>query len=607
MWPFSLTKMLVPLITAAVLLTLLEAEEYFQLPDTGDRPPFVTSPGICLRELECPETQFCTLEMPIAAESFVCRDRLGLGEECDTARTYQCKDGLFCRQMSGAYYGTCAEQISLGGSCGEDGMLSCAGNMTSCRPSDNRCALMETASIGQTCTGNEDCQQSRGHYCQAGVCALKKPTGAACGVDGSEDECEGLCVTGGNPNHAGVCAPAQLEGGMCREDRHCKQPFPLYARTDRLVCNRPRSDVGMCVRASRLILSLGATCNPSLDTCDSERDLGCRWAASIKRYVCQHKKVRRAYCTPGSPFSNCYPSKEEKCVKGREYPGFGFLEFNGFYGCRSEELLSPGFPCTATSRGGCLAGSTCELIPGVQRNDDPYDHPTRYCVRTVGIGESCANKFSTKCDANLSCVTGLCVVSGSPVPSARMSTHADLSGDCSELPCIPWTIPSTINSSDPSSPCYCELPSVIVEEGQECIELPLVNRLCATGLVCRRNNEGTGSLLCRKPALYGAKCGSEDDCEETLRCDQEYCYDPTVTAPVGLRCDPAAGAGTNRCTVAPSLYDDHWTTSLRCLPKGTGFICQRTARLYEKCDKLLNIGCIDGAVCSCYGVCMPPS
>lgn len=622
--------MFISFFITTLLLAVAQAQKSATPPNTAVRPPYITSPGVCIREVDCPATQYCTFDLVRLEESYICKDRIKLGQQCSVRFGEQrlgspCLNGLYCSFMSGGSGPTCAKQIPLGGTCDRVNRRSCLGRLTVCRQSDSRCVLQGTGTVGQQCSENIDCQQARGLYCQAGTCARRKPTGAVCGMEGSFDECRGLCATSGETSGGvGVCAPAQPEGGLCRNDRHCKQP--LQPGAEQLVCNMPSGNVGRCIRGSRLIKSLGAACKPSFDRCDTMRGLVCHWTVSSKRYVCQQRisardvnVQRRAYCTPGSPLSTCTTgSVPTSCAKDTQ-TNIRRAAYKGFFGCTREQIIPPGLPCTTATYSVCAAGSLCELVPDVRKVDIDFApvFPTRFCVRTVGLGASCANKFSARCGANLACVAGRCVASTSPTPTAVVNTHADLRVDCSELPCVPGAVCPTPDPSGAFTFRACAIRTRVMQEHEVCFDSALVRRSCAPGLICRPNNRGLGLLLCRKPAPIGAICRFDTDCESNLQCifvieavslsATRFCYDPSLTPPIGQTCDPKATLKTNRCIIAPTLFNPSIYMELRCLPKGLGFVCQRAARLFQLCDPQLNIACIDGAVCSSYGVCVPPS
>lgn len=490
--------------------------------------------------------------------------------------------------------------------------------------------MLDTGFEGDPCNSSEDCQHERGFYCkEGGTCARRKPAGALCGVHTSSDECDGVCIASGAPGTSGVCVPAQLEGGVCRADWHCKQVLGRLPTTEQLVCNTLDGNVGKCVPQTRLIRLLGVKCNPSFDRCDARRGLACLWAASSKQYVCQQRVTTphsSVFCTPGSPLSVCRPltGHPHTC---RQEPGRGrpqpLLPIMVFFACFRTDIIPLGRACSTSLYGVCEGNNACVFVSGVKYPKSSFDFlpPTRFCVQTVGIGASCTDKFTTRCDTNLACVNGRCIPTSSPAPPSPLGyteyTHADINMDCSELPCVPGTVcVKPVESFGPSAVPVCKVPSRVMKAGEPCFETALISRICAPGLICSQNNKGSGLLRCRKPAPVGAFCKTDDACEANLKCSPTSrtspligrCYDPALTLPIGASCNLNTGLKAKRCVLASIPNPTgNFVVELRCLPKATGFFCQRVALLYELCNSQFNIACVDGAVCSTYGVCLPPS
>lgn len=598
------------------LFDAMRAQEAGSGLTTADSPTLITSPRTCLSNLECPASQYC--DTGLSGALSICLKRLGVGQRCDLGED-SCKDGLHCTLLRPAFERFCTRQAPPPELCDLTKVRPCSSNNTTCRRTDNQCGR-ETGFAGDKCRVDVigECQQDRGFYCNSGegACTRRKPTGAVCGLGGSNYDCEGFCATG---SPTGTCAPTQEEGGLCLEDYHCKRLLFPPPRTDQLMCNIPRGRVGRCIRESRLIRVLGVACNPSFDRCDARRGLGCRWTASEKRFVCQQRAAPGDlrllnYCTPGSPFSTCLPRTgiPVLCRQGSGLDIHGNAVVNYFSCQRRLQVVRPGRSCSTSYYSTCGANSTCERVEGVllEKVYHGPSTPLRFCVHTVGIGASCSNKFYIKCAANLTCVAGRCVASSSSTPARVKNTHAGVNVDCSKLPCIPGAVCTKIEGPfAASAPSRCMLPTRIMKEGQHCFDTALAKRSCAAGLICAQNTKGYGLLVCRKPGQLDAVCVGDDACQGNLKCAPSgRCYDPNLALPLGASCNPRAGPNAKRCISGP-VQDVDRVVQLesQCLPKGKGFACQIALPLFAQCDLRANINCADGAVCSSFSVCMPQS
>lgn len=616
-------------LATALFMSATRGQDATSPADVMGRPTLITSPRTCLREVECAASQYC--DMGASERLFTCQARGAAGDRCVNVFGSECLDGLYCGFVAGAtFQPSCARQIPLGGACEQTAVRPCAGNDTICRRVDDTCAPFETGFAGEPCAADRDCQQDRGFYCMQGTCAAKKLPGAPCGQGSSNNECLGLCARGGTESSTGTCAPTQAENRPCREDAHCNRLFNNPSRAAALICNVPRGDVGRCVRETALIRVLGAPCTPSLDLCDARRGLSCRRAGPAGGFVCQQAAVARdsgvaRYCTPGSSLSTCRAlSGIPLSCRRDEGPDLIRLQFMGYFACiRRLQVVPLGRACHKPSFATCASGTSCQLIPGVRGvggfRQTPI--PPRFCVRTVGLGASCADKFSTMCAPDLACNGRRCVPSGpasSPPPAAGVEvTHVDVGVDCSQLPCVPGAVCATPEGAAASAPRECVLPTRVRGEGQLCFDTALARRVCAPGLICAQNTQGHGLLACRKPGPLGAVCQNDDECRGNLKCGpfpitsppHRRCYNPALTLPLGASCDPAAPLTAPRCvlTTVQRQFIGNIDFELRCLPKANAFACQRVALLFQQCDPLLNITCISGAVCSSYGVCIPPS
>lgn len=124
-------------------------------------------------------------------------------------------------------------------------------------------------------------------------------------------------------------------------------------------------------------------------------------------------------------------------------------------------------------------------------------------------------------------------------------------------------------------------------------------------MTCSQNRNGLGLHLCRKKSDDAEPCIRDEDCMPPLKCNGSYpyrqCYNPKLTLSFGQSCNPDAKASKKRCIIADDGY------SLGCLPKNKGYVCQKMADMYERCDVRKNVGCspFSKTLCSNDGVCVP--
>lgn len=127
--------------------------------------------------------------------------------------------------------------------------------------------------------------------------------------------------------------------------------------------------------------------------------------------------------------------------------------------------------------------------------------------------------------------------------------------------------------------------------------------------MCMLNERGRGLARCRKPFQVGTTCKTDDQCQGKLKCSSEgggatgRCYNEKVSVPLGAPCNVSASATEKQCTVAKLNGSEKKTY---CLRKGSEFVCQFGASLYQRCSPKNNVGCgSSGTVCGKYSVCMP--
>lgn len=424
----------------------------------------ITSPKACVSNLDCSPTSFCKF-----SELTRCVTRKDINQECGS--THECKDDLFCKFRKEFGTSVCQKKLPMDASCDPHYYGTCAGSAV-CSLSAKKCTT-SSGQVGASCEFNSDCRD--GMYCSSrgNHCMLKKNSGTNCMPYGTDNKCEGFC-SGAFPNSAfGICIQAQKEGQPCRSDDHCKGENSREGETVGLICNTPSTmNAGLCILESKLLKRLGMGCNPKRDHCDFRRGLSCHFDKVQKRFVCHqgYADDTESYCTPGNRLGECKHNKVPMVCKRDDYSGvFRCVE-------RKDEIIPRGLNCR---RGVCENGTSCEEVTGILRwayKGPPA--PSRFCVKVIGFGEKCDNKFRTQCTNGFKCANGKCV-KGSPRRDLDHS-HADLWTSCVKLPCVPGLkcklSKDPLYRSAPKRP-LCLLPEQIMQYGFKCYNDGLVTRV----------------------------------------------------------------------------------------------------------------------------------
>lgn len=401
----------------------------------------ITSANTCVRDADCKEGyEYCD-------DNYQCRLRLNRNATCRSS--YNCMDGLYCADKNGRQF--CAPKVPLSGKCSQVSDFPCA--MTG--ETVNKCSILsETCGpfggVGGRCNVAADCQT--GLYCKNRAsgnakCAMKKPNGMPCGVamgvgrNSFTDpyECQGYCAMDqSNDIGGGVCTSTSGIGQACTESSQCvgfdDAPFdPMMQGKSKIVCNIPKTDIGICVDEQDLIKKEGMKCNPMKDTCDAERGLSCRKTSSGP--VCMFNAFDSdvaviKFCDINGKNSKCNPQDGIPTVCRRNTdPNLDF-DFKQFFEChRKIETIKQGSLCSTETFAMCETGTMCKHVPGVLSD-------TKFCVVENQKGEKCFNnKFKYSCADGLKCENGMCV-EGAP---DETTTHADRYEDCTALPCMPNT------------------------------------------------------------------------------------------------------------------------------------------------------------------------
>ena len=429
----------------------------------------------------------------------------------------------------------------------------------------------------------------------------------------------------------GICVSARKEADLCLDEFTCESSFfDLFEPgDDRLICNKLSGSIGRCVRESRLIRTLGATCDPDHDRCDARRSLSCH-PTRDGDFVCQHRFSRfdppfLEQCEPQSPLSRCAWGREkrecrlERTVPGRSSP----LDPSPFFVCmRKSERVARGGVCMA-EHAACANGTECREVPGVEpRPPGQFERflppPVAFCLHIAQRGESCGDvedKFTTQCGEGLRCEKGICAKANSgEAPFDDTVTHAGLRAPCSDLPCAP----GLVCEKDEFGPGkVCDLPLRTVGKGRACTDRAVERRRCESGLVCVFRKDGTNVKRCREIRQAGDYCQEDGDCADGLVCpviwsnnreqEERRCYDPKTTLKFGDTCNPEASPSQPRCVVynrpEPDFPSSTIPEPMRCMRKGDGFSCRVVRSLFEFCDEASDITCDTGMKCGSLGIC----
>ena len=334
----------------------------------------ITSPDVCLSSVECPLTSFCNRTQ--FSQIPLCTTRLPNDAVCTNVGLDQCKQGLTCifDDSITSDGPLCRPRSPRGAACRLDATRPCVNSLV-CERNTTTCQPFTDGFSGTPCQFDRHCQQDEGFYCQTepGVCAPKRGPGGECNRRADNFECLGFCVSQSFSD--GICVSARKEADLCTEDEQCENSFfdIFEPRADRLMCNKPRGSIGRCVRESRLIRTLGATCDPDHDRCDARRSLNCR-PTRHGDHVCQHRFSRfdrqfSSHCEPQSRFSRCaWASERRECRLERTVPGRS-TRFGGpspFFACmRKSETVARGV-VFMTEYAACANGTECREVPGVE-------------------------------------------------------------------------------------------------------------------------------------------------------------------------------------------------------------------------------------------------
>lgn len=424
----------------------------------------ITESGACLTDLFCSSTQFCndcSNNNFCPGKPFTCMPKIPRGAECP--REGSCRNGNFCgpRTALGTKF-FCQALRPINASC-EFWASMCKGENTRCNPQTKKCEQVTTGFAGFPCGLDSDCQQRNGFFCNAsmGKCERKKKGGSSCGISTSNFECRGYC-------NSGTCRWFRKIGDKCNNDGQCDvNPF-TFVRSNERICNSAENGDGVCVKTNDLLTTLGATCNPQNDRCDRQRGMFCLWKKERKGYVCQQDGS--LYCTPNSKFSRCTPNGapvecrvEKNTLSFLSSPPSPFFTFKR---CVFKlEFSRRGQICGLIEKSVCPKHLSCERIDGVQPfiSNTNFEHPvqdTTFCVKIKKSGETCGNKFFSKCGAGLKCVNGRCVEGET---GTKAVTHLGNRVDCSrnQTPCAPGLVCDNEEN-------VCRLRIRLMSEGEPC-------------------------------------------------------------------------------------------------------------------------------------------
>lgn len=560
----------------------------------------ITSKFTCIRHTDCPPSFFCD-----GSESVpLCRLRYPTGAFCNGG-VHECQDGSQCEQ-SREGRPRCRLTRKIGQSCVN--FLSCAKGLYC--SSKNKCVSLEP--LGAACSSTFSCRYPLN--CFNGHCRAPLPNGQPCRREDDFSDCSGFCLGSFGLSLGSVrptCASARSINSTCSMSQQCDGWGEQRAhgpRFDSVICNRPTFETGVCTRISALHTKLGAACDPTVDLCDMDRNLRCRFSLHLGRHVCQHKiqflgNGRSNKCEPRSRLSRCRRSISPlECRRERSTVTD---KIDGVYRCnRRLEFLPQGSMCNRAEHARCKGGLQCSPVPGIPPLPGfrgPPSPPIRFCVRMVGEGADCRNKFRKQCRSGLVCKAGKCRWGKSKISESQ--THADLSSSCARFPCVPGAICSKDK--------ICVLPIKIVGKGTPCFDKALFQRRCSHGLFCGPGPKGYGINRCRRSARLGQTCFKDKNCMGWLKCSpfifrtngdrQARCYNPALSLPIGAPCKIHAGENGKRCFIGSRSFIDK---PAKCLPAGHGFKCQTANGLFEPCSGNDGIACDYGLVCR-RGFCFP--
>lgn len=420
----------------------------------------ITDPKLCFSDIECPSNYSCFADGYYA--QYQCVPRSALNEPCDTnpfrSAPTLCQSGLFCSSK------ICRPLRKLGQRCT---LSSDCIPPYYCELTDNKCRKL--GELGAACEYDEECNIDGGFYCNLSKkkCVPRKSPGKPCDPD-DPLRCAGYC-----DYNSRKCFATKAELEPCTTREQCTRfPHRKFGRIyDDALCNIAKGSIGICVTESRLLKSLGARCSVKKDMCDARRGLSCRWSVRLRKAVCQQKNKpgdeAAAYCTPGNALSTCI---NNRWPRGCRLEEIDYSDPDGhlvrlYYRClRAYETVPRGAICNRVDYARCEVGTSCRPIAGV--SELPYRTrplPLATCVVVRNLGESCAgSKFKTQCEDGLHCEHGVCVEGAQ---KETPYTHADISDDCSKLPCVPGTICQegfNIFSRE------CSFPTKTVSNGQLC-------------------------------------------------------------------------------------------------------------------------------------------
>lgn len=309
------------------------------------------------------------------------------------------------------------------------------------------------------CAGPSECHPKK-KTCL--ITGFKKAAGEKCkNPSPVGQECAGFCVsTSLSGTGPGICFNGQKQGELCTSDKHCAQPSIGLKIGSEVVCNKRSKSIGVCSSVSKLIKKLGAPCNPKNDLCDSHRDLECRQKAGTRNFVCQHgtrtSEFSMFFCDPKSSLGACYQGFGLRECKAINFAQDDFIRGHdyAFYECHASETVEvpQSSICNLSADGEhyydyysdppkltCQKGFECKGVLGVH-SESRSDNDPGICVKVLGAGENCSDKFKTQCKKGWRCQSAKCV-RGKPNKKDKRKTHIPENGSCqmtaTALPCIP--------------------------------------------------------------------------------------------------------------------------------------------------------------------------
>lgn len=480
-------KMVLQPLISTTLLTLL----LLFLPSSACPPhippqQLITSKQSCLSNVECLPDQYCKPSVQQfnfrffsvgggAPEAASCQPRLQEGSECSKVGVEECARGTYCG-FSNVFNFTssrCLPQAERGAHCPLSAVSPCRGDLKCeiepvCRP-------FSFGREDEFCAYDRHCQQDNGIYCRAStfMCSRKRPPGAPCGMEASNFECDGFCVTSPrfSEKGSGICQRAQRLGESCTNSVQCgTYKFGRNPNLPKYICNRSSAKRGVCVLETDLIPQLGAPCNPDNDTCDARRGLSCGRVGSLFKCMQLGTSPDSSYpfCTPHSPLSRCPPDNRGNLRECRRALNAS-KQLTGMFMCRTRRQVVPlGNPCNHKEFAVCEPGALCMEAPGVLKMTGRFAlPPLRTCMRLVPVGAPCGDPFRFTCAEGSFCVNGTCQRTESP-PDLPVK-YAPVSGRCSQLLCPPGTV-CFGQRSIPHATKFCTLPARELGLGQPCYD-----------------------------------------------------------------------------------------------------------------------------------------